>query len=71
MDNKCVKDTQKYIKELKIKTPTHNQLVKNLSGGNQQKVIELVALGVLYLFFGIFGSNFLTSSTLIIIIELI
>lgn len=39
MDNKCVKDTQRYIKELKIKTPTHNQLVKNLSGGNQQKVV--------------------------------
>lgn len=29
----------KYQKEISIKTPTLNQLVKNLSGGNQQKVI--------------------------------
>ncbi|MGO5137659.1 sugar ABC transporter ATP-binding protein [Clostridium butyricum] len=28
-----------YIKKLSIKTPTRNQLIKNLSGGNQQKVI--------------------------------
>lgn len=30
---------QKYIKNLNIKTPSENQLVKNLSGGNQQKVV--------------------------------
>lgn len=30
---------QEYEKSLLIKTPTLNQLVKNLSGGNQQKVI--------------------------------
>lgn len=30
---------QKYKEELLIKTPSLNQLVKNLSGGNQQKVI--------------------------------
>ncbi|MCB0132217.1 MAG: sugar ABC transporter ATP-binding protein, partial [Caldilineaceae bacterium] len=29
----------KYIKLLNISTPTAEQLVKNLSGGNQQKVI--------------------------------
>lgn len=29
----------KYIKALKIKTPDREQLVKNLSGGNQQKVL--------------------------------
>jgi len=29
----------KYINALKIKTPSRNQLVKNLSGGNQQKVV--------------------------------
>lgn len=28
-----------YIKKLSIKTPSQNQLIKNLSGGNQQKVI--------------------------------
>jgi ABC-type sugar transport system ATPase subunit len=28
-----------YVKELKIKTPTRDQIVKNLSGGNQQKVV--------------------------------
>lgn len=38
-DKKCINDTEKYIKDLKIKTPTYNQLVKNLSGGNQQKVV--------------------------------
>lgn len=32
-------DVNKYIDELKIKTPHSRQLVKNLSGGNQQKVI--------------------------------
>lgn len=29
----------KYIKMLRIKTPTKHQLIKNLSGGNQQKVL--------------------------------
>lgn len=29
----------KYIDRLKIKTPTPNQLIRNLSGGNQQKVL--------------------------------
>jgi ABC-type sugar transport system ATPase subunit len=33
------KATEKYINELKIKTPGMNQLVKFLSGGNQQKVV--------------------------------
>jgi ribose transport system ATP-binding protein len=28
-----------YIKDLSIKTPSMNQIVKNLSGGNQQKVV--------------------------------
>lgn len=31
--------TQKYIDYLNIKTPNANQLIKNLSGGNQQKVV--------------------------------
>ena len=31
--------TEKYIKELATKTPTADQLVVNLSGGNQQKVV--------------------------------
>jgi len=30
---------QKYISALKIKTPSEKQLVKNLSGGNQQKIV--------------------------------
>ena len=30
---------QKYKEQLRIKTPSLSQLVKNLSGGNQQKVI--------------------------------
>lgn len=32
-------ETNNYIKELTIKTPSANQEVKNLSGGNQQKVL--------------------------------
>ncbi len=40
IDEKKEKEiTEKYIKEMLIKTPSMNQLVKNLSGGNQQKVI--------------------------------
>jgi ribose transport system ATP-binding protein len=30
---------KKYINELSIKTPTEKQLTKNLSGGNQQKIV--------------------------------
>ncbi len=33
------KVTERYIKELATKTPSANQLVVNLSGGNQQKVV--------------------------------
>ena len=33
------KTAEKYREEIQIKCPTINQLVKNLSGGNQQKVI--------------------------------
>ncbi|ADO77275.1 sugar ABC transporter ATP-binding protein [Halanaerobium praevalens] len=31
--------SQKYIEDLNIKTPSEKQLLKNLSGGNQQKVV--------------------------------
>jgi len=31
--------TENYVETLKIKTPTVSQLLKNLSGGNQQKVV--------------------------------
>lgn len=37
--NKAVKDVDYYIDKIKIKTPNRDQLIKNLSGGNQQKVI--------------------------------
>lgn len=36
---KELKTAEKYQKSLAIKTPSLNQLIKNLSGGNQQKVI--------------------------------
>ena len=40
IDSKTEKNTaEKYREEIKIKTPTLAQHVKNLSGGNQQKVI--------------------------------
>lgn len=38
-NQKINKIVTKYISELKIKTPTKDQIVKNLSGGNQQKVV--------------------------------
>ncbi len=31
--------TKEYVKKLKVKTPSVHQLLKNLSGGNQQKVV--------------------------------
>lgn len=34
-----LKDVKDYIKKLSIKTPNEKQIIKNLSGGNQQKVI--------------------------------
>ena len=36
LENAC---SSRFIKELRIKTPSGKQLVKNLSGGNQQKVV--------------------------------
>lgn len=38
-EGECKKATEKYIRQLKTKTPGHHQVVKNLSGGNQQKVV--------------------------------
>lgn len=38
-DKEAKENAQSYIKGLNIKTPSMNQLVKNLSGGNQQKII--------------------------------
>lgn len=35
----CTKETQKYIDKLHTKTPSVQQAVKNLSGGNQQKIV--------------------------------
>jgi putative multiple sugar transport system ATP-binding protein len=34
-----IKEAERYRKELRIRTPSINQLVRNLSGGNQQKVV--------------------------------
>ena len=40
INKKCEKEiTQKYIDSLATKTPSVDQLVVNLSGGNQQKVV--------------------------------
>lgn len=38
-DNKINMDSQKYVDLLKTKTPGVHQYVRNLSGGNQQKVV--------------------------------
>ena len=37
--SKVDQQSEELIKRLKIKTPSGNQLVKNLSGGNQQKLL--------------------------------
>jgi ribose transport system ATP-binding protein len=40
MKNKAIEQTAKtYVSTLRIKTPSTSQYVKNLSGGNQQKVV--------------------------------
>lgn len=45
INNKLLKETaEKYIGELKVKTPDSKQLVKNLSGGNQQKIVLAKAM---------------------------
>ncbi|RCX14822.1 monosaccharide ABC transporter ATP-binding protein (CUT2 family) [Anaerobacterium chartisolvens] len=38
-DKKAEKETNAYVKKINVKTPSIYQLVKNLSGGNQQKVV--------------------------------
>jgi methyl-galactoside transport system ATP-binding protein len=38
-DKKRLKDTLDSIQKLKVKTPSHTTHIKNLSGGNQQKVL--------------------------------
>ena len=43
-DKKDIAIANEYTDKLRIKTPSVNQLVKNLSGGNQQKVVLAKAL---------------------------
>ena len=38
-DGEIVKVSDKFVKQLRTKTPSSKQLVRNLSGGNQQKVV--------------------------------
>lgn len=38
-DNEEIKIAERYVKELRVKTPSIEQTVGNLSGGNQQKVV--------------------------------
>lgn len=38
-DKKIHQDSEKYVNDLKVKTNSTKQLIKNLSGGNQQKVV--------------------------------
>jgi len=39
-----INETERLCKDLKIRTPSINQIVRNLSGGNQQKVVVSKAL---------------------------
>ena len=41
---KEIKEAERYREELNIRTPSINQIVRNLSGGNQQKVVVSKAL---------------------------
>ncbi|MDR1866786.1 MAG: ATP-binding cassette domain-containing protein [Treponema sp.] len=43
-EDREIKEVEKYVRELRIKTPSINQLTRNLSGGNQQKVVVGKAL---------------------------
>ncbi len=43
-ENKEVKHTKDYVKDIQIAAPSIDTLVKNLSGGNQQKVVLAKAL---------------------------
>ena len=38
-DRYHIQDAEKYIDMLKVKTTGRNQIVKRLSGGNQQKIV--------------------------------
>ena len=38
-DSKAKNQTKDYVQQLRVKTPSVNQIVKLLSGGNQQKVV--------------------------------
>lgn len=38
-DNRCRVEAEKYVEKLNIKTPSTENVTKNLSGGNQQKVV--------------------------------
>jgi putative multiple sugar transport system ATP-binding protein len=38
-NHKEISEAERYRKELRIKTPSINQITRNLSGGNQQKVV--------------------------------
>ncbi|MDR2900758.1 MAG: ATP-binding cassette domain-containing protein, partial [Treponema sp.] len=39
LNHKEIAEAERYRKELRIKTPSINQITRNLSGGNQQKVV--------------------------------
>jgi len=38
-DRKANEDAERYVRSMKIKTPSIRKLAKNLSGGNQQKIV--------------------------------
>jgi ribose transport system ATP-binding protein len=45
-DRKVKETANHYINKMRIRTPSTEQLVKNLSGGNQQKVVLAKSLAV-------------------------
>ena len=61
-EKKCKEISEKYVEELKTKTPGVSQIIKKLSGGNQQAVV-IAALIVICVVFSLLTDKFLQGTT--------
>jgi ABC-type sugar transport system ATPase subunit len=53
LNHREIEEAEKYCATLQIKTPTINQLARNLSGGNQQQVVKAIIL-ILAVFYDVY-----------------